>query len=109
MSTHCLFEATLMEPAEYESDNSDDCFVCGQDHDLDDSEDFRIVEGLPAGWSIICTGCDLVCSVCDTSILEGDKFSSDVTVKDGVTWNGTKPVCGDCVIEELWVSDGRID
>jgi DNA-directed RNA polymerase subunit RPC12/RpoP len=94
MSVHLVCAGSLEEPAEYESDNWGLCIVCGAEHDLDEGEDFRRIEGLPDGEGIICDDCILACSRCGEDVTESvSEFTTARSVREDVAWIDGKPVC----------------
>ena len=101
MSVHLVYAGSPNEPAEYESDNMDVCVVCGVEHDLDEDEDFRRIEGLPNGDGIVCDTCALTCSRCGEDVTEPlSSFTTARLVREDVAWIGGKPVCFPPCVEE---------
>ena len=100
MSIRQLYAQTLEEPAEYESTNPDWCVACGDEHDLDEGEDFRTIEGGPDGEFILCRHCDLYCDGCGDSVTE--TACNIWSVKPGTIFRDGKAVCLECESAPAW-------
>jgi len=92
----CTFRGSREEPAEYESTNPGYCFVCNQEHDLDDGEDFIVVEGAGDDVILCSDGCKLVCQDCGDDVTEENWLRHRV-IRDGVVWIGEEPICFECL------------
>ena len=84
---------TQLEPAEFTFTNPDWCVTCGEEHDLDDGEDHRVIEGGPDGDFILCHHCDLYCE-CGESVIE--TACNIWSVKPGTIFRDGKAICLDC-------------
>lgn len=98
MSIRCLFVNSQDQPAEFSSDNSDECITCGAEYDLDEGDGFRVVEGLPDGVGILCHRCSLLCQDCGEDVTEPVAVPrGNRVVKETVTWIADKPICFSCL------------
>lgn len=94
------FHGSRSEPAEYANTNPANCIVCGKEHDLDESEDFYHLEGMPAVMNdpIICDECHMGCKLCGEDVHgPAEKIGAYVhVIQAHVYWKDGEPYCGLC-------------
>jgi len=90
---------TQEEPAFFTYTNPDWCVTCGEEHDLDDGEDHRVIEGGPDGDFILCHDCDLCCDECGDSVTE--TACNIWSVKAGTIIRDGKAICLNCEKEAV--------
>jgi hypothetical protein len=90
---------TQFEPAFFTYTNPDWCVTCGEEHDLDDGEDHKVIEGGPDGDFVLCHHCDLYCDGCGDSVTE--TACNIWSVKPGTTFRDGKAICLNCEKEAV--------
>jgi hypothetical protein len=93
------FQGSRSEPAECQNTNPANCIVCGNEHDLDDGDDYTLLEGMPAVMNepIICDDCHLKCALCGEDVTRrANAYGKTKAVFPEVYWKLGDPYCGLC-------------